>query len=64
MNLSLDKGPGDNSTKPGITHIALPLLLAIVAFLVYVPSLNNGFVWDDTGIIQNNQKIHLMTSYR
>ena len=32
--------------------------ILLITFLIYIPILNNGFVWDDLGYIKNNALIH------
>jgi len=45
-----------------ITLIICALLLFIITFLTYLPSLRNGFVWDDEKYILQNTHIHRVTS--
>jgi protein O-mannosyl-transferase len=43
--------------KPGPYAWGLFLIL-IISFLVYLPALNAGFVWDDVNYIERNPQIH------
>ncbi len=63
---SMDKSPGQRmaiSSPPAKTYFAhrpwlLALILGIVTFTAYFPSLRGGFVFDDLGLIKNNRLVH------
>ena len=39
-----------------VVHILIPVLIFVVSFLVYSPSLKNSFVWDDQILIERSYK--------
>ena len=39
-------------------HIKYLFLFFFIAFIVYLPTFNNGFVWDDVEFIVNNTGVH------
>jgi tetratricopeptide (TPR) repeat protein len=41
----------------GIRNIVIGILIAVYAFLIFKPSLNNGFAYDDSLYIEKNQQI-------
>jgi tetratricopeptide (TPR) repeat protein len=62
----MDKSPGQRmamSSPATKTYFArrpwlLGLILVVVTFAVYFPSLRGGFVFDDLGLIKNNRLVH------
>lgn len=41
-----------------LSYLLAPLLLVAAVFLLYAPTLNYGFVWDDNLYVVNNQAVH------
>jgi len=44
------------------SHVWIPLAVAGLAILVYLNSLGNDFVWDDTELIVNNPSVHNLSA--
>ena len=47
---------------PKYILVIVSLLLFSIAFLIYIPSLQNGFVWDDEKYILDNTHIHSLNT--
>ena len=64
-----DMSPGEvlpaYQSKSLLEKWGVPLLIAIAAFVVYIPSFNNAFVsWDDDHYLYNNQQVILPDGWK
>ncbi|MBX6362737.1 MAG: hypothetical protein IRZ00_02615 [Gemmatimonadetes bacterium] len=51
-----------SAPAPGRVSRRMQLAIALMAIVVYLPSIFNGFAYDDVAVVQNDGRIHTLTN--